>query len=493
MTKKKVIIVGSGVAGLASALRLNHAGYEVVVIEKHHQAGGRLNRIVKDGFTFDTGPSFFSMSYEFRSFFKECGLDLPFEAIALDPLYTVHLAGSDTPYHLYKDIQKLSKQFEAVEPDFEKKMNHYLSKSGKLFHDTFNPVIRNNFDNLFQYVQKLARVNLIHVPVLTRTFWEEICRHFDSKEAREIISLVGFFLGRTPFDTMGIYSLLSYTEFVHDGYYNVKGGMYEIVHSMVKILEQRGVQIQYNTEIVSHTSTTNQLTAVIDQHGNEHTADHFIINSDAAAFRGKVFGRKSYSTKKLDKMSWTMGYLTIYLGINIKLKDINHHNYYLGSNYEQYKSDVKNHDLKGEKPYYYVNVLSKNNPDCAPEGCESLFFVCPVPNLNDKPNWDDQNEIVDSLIRDFSERNGIDIFPSIISKTVYTPLDWKSQFNLYHGSGLSLSPSMFQIGVFRPKNFDEVYSNTFYAGASTVPGSGIPMALISAELVCKRVYAFDNA
>jgi phytoene desaturase len=143
-----------------------------------------------------------------------------------------------------------------------------------------------------------------------------------------------------------------------------------------------------------------------------------------------------------------------------------------------------------QKPYYYVNVLSKHNSDCAPEGCESLFFVCPVPNLYYKNNWDDRDEIVSSIISDFSKRIEKDILPEIISQTVYTPVEWRDKFNLIYGSGLGLSHTMKQIGAFRPANFDEKYKNVFYVGASTAPGAGLPMAIISSKLVTERIVKY---
>lgn len=136
---------------------------------------------------------------------------------------------------------------------------------------------------------------------------------------------------------------------------------------------------------------------------------------------------------------------------------------------------------------YYVNAVSKHNPQCAPEGCESLFIVCPVPSLQYKPDWSDRDEIVDSILGDFSKRIGIDIMPHIVTRTIYTPQEWEKQFNLYMGSGLGLSHRLSQIGALRRKNYDEEYGNLFYVGASTTPGAGLPMAVISAEMVCKRI------
>ncbi len=216
--KKRVIIVGAGLGGLATAMRLVKAGYDVEIVEKNEQAGGRLNQLKKDGFTFDTGPSFFSMSYEFIEFVRECGIEMPFEFIELDPLYSVNF--SDNPkknYHLYKDIDKLAEQFKDLEPQFKEKMEKYLNQSGQVFNDTIDIVVKNNFDSIFDYISSLMTVNPVHLPILTRNFWTQVSKNFSSKEVREILSLVAFFLGRTRFDTMSIYTLLSYTEFKHDG------------------------------------------------------------------------------------------------------------------------------------------------------------------------------------------------------------------------------------------------------------------------------------
>ena len=488
---KSVLIVGAGLGGLATALRLAKKGYKVEIIEKNNQAGGRVNQIKKDGFTFDTGPSFFSMSYEFTDFAKDCNISLPFKYFSLDPLYTVNFRGNPRSYLLYRDIHKLAGQFSEVEPDFEKKMKRYLEKSKRLFHDTVDVAIKKNFDSLLDYGIKLLNVNPVHMPVLFRNFWQQVSKYVKSDDAVQILSLVAFFLGRTPFDTSAVYTLLSYTEFMHDGYFNVEGGMYKIIEGLVKELEKEKVTIVYNTEIKDFIAENEHLTALVDQHNRRWTADIVVVNSDAAVFRGSVFRREKFSKEKLDKKSWTMGPLTLYLGLKCKLPTVHHHNYYLGDNFKEYADKVFKSPDSLQKPYYYVNVVSKHNPDCAPDGSESLFVVCPVPDLRFKPDWSDRDAIVESIIEDFSGRIGKDIKPEIVSRTVYTPEDWQNQFNLHRGSGLGLSHDMLQIGAFRPKNFDEVFKNVFYVGASTIPGTGLPMVLISSKLVFQRIEKFS--
>lgn len=489
--KKTVLIAGAGIGGLATALRLVKQGYKVEIIEKNNTAGGRLNQIKKDGFTFDTGPSFFSMSYEFEEFARDCGINLPFDYVELDPLYTVNIKGNPKTFFINKDIKKFSEQFAEYEPNMEEKMRNYLKKAGALFDDTVDLVIKNNFDTKINYLLTLARVNPVHIPVLLRSFWQQVNRYFDSKEARQIISLVAFFLGRTPFDTSSIYTLLSHTEFQHDGYYNVKGGMYKIVEGFVSELEKAGAKIHYNVEVTGYKASGNRLESLIDQNGKHWTADVILVNADAAVFRNKILKRKAFNDERMDKKNWTMGYLTIYLGIDKKLPNVHHHNYFLGSNYEEYAKRVMREPGLLEKPYYYVNVLSKHNPECAPEGSESLFIVCPVPNLLHKPDWSDKDKIIDSIIEDFSERVGVDIMPHIVTRMSYSPKEWESFANLWRGSGLGLAHDIKQIGAFRPANFDEEFKNLFYVGASTHPGAGLPMAIISSKLAFERIQKFS--
>ena len=488
---KSVLIAGAGLGGLATALRLVKKGYKVEIIEKNSQAGGRLNQLKKDGFTFDTGPSFFSMSYEFTELAKDCNISLPFSYYSLDPLYTVSFSNRSKVYNLYKDLKKLAAEFREEEPDFEDSMRKYLNKSGRLYHDT-NIVIKSNYDSLLQYFLTLPRVGPAHIGTLFRSFWNQVSRYFSSNEAREILSLVAFFLGRTPFDTPATYTLLSYTEFIHDGYFNVNGGMYRIIEGIVEELKKENVKITCNTEINDFIAEGKKLKYLVDNGGKKWGADIFVVNADAAVFRSKIFKRKEFSEEKLDKMEWTMGSLTIYLGINCKLPEIKHHNYYLGDNYHEYAGKVYTSSEIVDTPYYYVNVLSSSNHECAPAGSESLFFVCPVPDLRYKKQWDDRDIIVDRIIDDFSRRIKKDIRPHIVSRTINTPEDWQRQYNLHRGSGLGLSHKMLQIGAFRPKNYDEVFKNVFYTGASTIPGTGLPMVIISSKLAAERVLKYNS-
>ena len=483
---KKVLVIGAGLGGMATALRLAKKGFDVTIVEKYHQSGGRLNQLKKEGFTFDMGPSFFSMTYEFKQFIDDCGIDMPFEFIELDPLYTVHFAKNNQKYTIYKNLDKLSREFECVEPDFKNKMTKFLAQAGLLFHDTVDIVVKQNFQSLPQYLLQLTKVPIKHAPKMLRSVWSELNRHFESEEVKEIFSLVAFFLGATPFDTPAVYTLLSYTELVHDGYFNVQGGMYKITEGMQRELEKANVSIHYNTEIVDYSDQNGSL-IFRDQYGNEWISDIYVVNSDAAYFRNKILNRSNFSDTKIANMQWTLAPLTIYLGVRGKIPNIEHHNYFLGTNFKEYASKVFKNEVKFDKPYYYVNVNSKSNPDCAPEGCENLFILCPVPDLRFKSDWHDAQEITDNIIRDLAERIGFDIQSNIITQTIMTPIDWEQSFNLYQGSGLGLGHGLSQIGAFRPKNYDEVYDNLFYVGASTLPGTGLPMVIISSKLVEERI------
>jgi len=484
---KKVLIIGSGLGSLATALRLTSKGYQVEILEKYTRAGGRLNLIEKDGFSFDMGPSFFSMSYEFTELFKSCGIDNPLTLNELNPLYAVHFEGRKEPFLIHKDLNKLAKEFEGIEDDMANKTRKYLEAAGQLFHDTENIVIKQNFDSKLGYIGQLSKVPWKHAPKMFRSMWTELEKNFDSQEVKVIFSLVAFFLGSTPFQTPAVYSLLNYTELKHDGYWNVQGGMYQIVSKIKEILDSRGVKFHFNTEVVGVESNNGKISGFTDQLGKKWTADVYVCNADAAAFRGKVMKRDSYTEKKLDAMEWTLSPFTIYLGVKGNLEKLRHHNYFLGNNFKEYADNIFKTSVSPKKPYYYVNVSSRSNPDSAPVGCENLFILCPVPDLRHKPDWSDTNQLADNIISDLSERINFDLASNTITKTIMNPIDWQDKFNLYRGSGLGLAHGLNQIGGFRPSNKDEEFNNLYYVGASTVPGTGLPIVVISSRLVTERI------
>ncbi|MFO7616288.1 MAG: phytoene desaturase family protein [Bacteroidales bacterium] len=483
----KALIVGTGLGGLTTALRLASRGYEVEMVEMFRQPGGRLNQLKKDGFTWDLAPSFFSMSYEFKEFIDFCGIEMPFEFVELDPLYAVNFRGSDRNYQIYKDLHRLGQEFSDLEPDFEEKASRFLRDAGRLFHDTENRVIRRNFNGLPDYLLSLAGVPWGHAPKMVRSVWSELSRYFDSREVKEILSLVSFFLGATPFNTPAVYTLLSYTELVHDGYHNVRGGMYQIVEGLIRELDKKGVSIRYNTEITGFEGRNGRLEAFVDASGAPRKADLFVVNADAALFRHRVFNRKAYSLERLDRLHWTMAPLTIYLGLDRQVETLYHHHYFLGNNFNEYASKIFKNRINLDQPYYYVNTLSRFNPESAPPGCETLFILCPVPHRLYKPDWHDRDQVVENIISDLSARVGVDLKKMIVSKTVLDPTDWEKSFHLHRGSGLGLAHDLNQIGPFRPKNQDEQFENVFYAGSSTVPGTGLLMAVISSKLATERI------
>lgn len=482
---KKITIIGSGLGGLSTALRFASIGCKVDIIEKNSTAGGRLNQLKIGDFSFDIGPSFMSMTYELDELFKSTNVPNPLKLIELEPLYSVYFEDDNKSYKIYKNLFKLQEEF-PEEKDLPKKLEKFLLRAGSFFHDTEEPVIKSNFDSLFEYIWQMAKVPKRHLPYLFRTMWQEVDKNFTEEKVKIILSLVAFFLGSTPFQTPAIYSLLNYTEMKYNGYWAVEGGMYQVVAELVKILESMGAKFHYNTEIVDYENNGGKL-RFIDQNENKWDSDIFVVNSEAPWFRGKVMKRTQFNERKLDKYHWTLAPLTIYLGVEGKVDKLDYHNYFLGSNFRGYADKIFTSSIIPQKPYYYVNVLSKYVKNSAPEGTESVFILCPVPDLRYKPNWDDREEIVDNILQDLSNRIDFDLKANTIVREIYTPIEWQNKFNLYRGSGLGLAHDIMQVGAFRPKNKDEEFDNLYYVGASTTPGTGLPMVVISSKLVFDRI------
>ena len=482
------MIVGTGLGGLATALRLSRRGYEVEMVEMYKQAGGRLNQLKSAGFTFDMAPTFFSMSYHFDEFVRDAGIEMPFRFVKIDPLYNVSFRGSDRRFVIYRDLDRLAEQFEDVEPGFRDRMERFLASSGALFDDIEKGVLSKNFRSLPDFLFQMTKLPVKHTPKVLRSVWSEMSRYFTSYEVRVIFSLVSFFLGSTPFDTPAVYTILSYTEMVHDGYHNVEGGMYRIVEGLLREAEKAGIKIHYNVTIAAYEADRRRNMAFTDTDGKRWEADIFVANADAAMFRGRVFHRPAYSDDRLDRMQWTLAPFTMYLGVKGQMGNIHHHNYFLGDNdYESYSRGIFRNKVSLDKPYYYVNANAIFNKQSAPAGCENLFILVPVPDLRFKPDWSDRDRIADAVIKDLSERTGHNIGANLLTKVVLEPVNWQNMFGLYRGSGLGLGHKMTQIGGFRPSNKDEVFSNVWYTGASTVPGTGLPMVIISSKLVVQRI------
>jgi len=488
MTKRKALIIGTGLGGLATALRLSRRGYDVEMVEMYSQAGGRLNQLTSAGFTFDMAPTFFSMSYHFDEFVKDAGIEMPFRFVQIDPLYHVSFRGSARNYIIYRDLDRLTEQFASIEPGFRDRMERFLASSGRLFNDIEKGVLSKNFTSLPDFIFQMTKLPVRHVPKILRSVWGEMSRYFNSYEVRVIFSLVSFFLGATPFDTPAVYTLLSYTEMVHDGYHNVEGGMYRIVEGLVREAEKAGIQIHYNVTVAGFEADGKRNRAFIDTTGKRWEGDIFVVNADAAMFRGRVFHRPAFSDSKLDRMQWTLAPFTMYLGVKGKMENIHHHNYFLGDrDYESYSKGIFRNRVSLDKPYYYVNANAIFNPQSAPDGCENIFILVPVPDLRFKPDWSDRDRIADGVIRDLSERTGHNVEANLMTRVVLDPVDWQNMFGLYRGSGLGLGHKMTQVGGFRPSNKDEVFSNVWYTGASTVPGTGLPMVIISSKLTVQRI------
>ncbi|MBT5427093.1 MAG: phytoene desaturase, partial [Bacteroidetes bacterium] len=378
-------------------------------------------------------------------------------------------------------------EFEEVEPDFEKKIISFLGQAGKLFHDTENLVFRRAFNNKCQYLLSLSRIPSKYGRKFFRGIWSELGKHFESSEAKELLSLVSFFLGSSPYNKSAVFTILSYIELVHDGFFNVQDGMYKVVEGLLREVEKAGVEITYNSEITGYIGSGRKIYSLIDHTGEAYNADVYVVNSNAPYFKNKIFNRKKYKPSKLNDMPWNLAPLTIYLGLDQKVDELNLHHYFLDKNFEEYTRGILNNSADLFQPNYYVNTPSKVNPLCAPKGCENLFIFCPVPNKIHKSDWSDRETIVDNIIANLSSRIGVNLESMILEKIVLGPMQWEQQFNLYQSNSLNQSKNLNHFGGYRPSNKDEKFNNVFYVGASTIPGAGLPMSVISSKLVTDRI------
>jgi len=486
--KWKALVVGAGIGGLTAAMRLVKSGYEVEIVEKFHQAGGRVNLLQEDGFTFDSGATMMGMSYELKEFERDCQIQLPFKMVELNPLFDVIFEGSPKPYRISKNLTRLGKEFDDLEKNFPDKAKKFLHASGRLFHDSFPLLFKKNISNFFEHFISIAQLPYKHFPRFFRPYWQELGKYFQSDKVKQILSLPALFNGSTPFEISSFFSFLSYNQMKFDGNYSIEGGVYQLVQSLIDELVKNNVKIHYNTEIIDFVSENNKIKHLIDKNSRKWHADLFLINADACVFRNKVLKHPAYDATALDKMNWSMAPFSIYLGLSCKLPQLSQNTCVINPSFKEYAGKNLKHLLALDKPYYYVNIPSKANPHLAPLGCEAVMIQCLVPNLKYKKSWVDKKSVAENIIQDLSYKISLDLESFVLYEKIQTPEDWEQNFGLWRGSGFGPSLKLNQIGGFRTKNYDEKFQNLFYCGASTIPGNGIPMVIISSKLACERIW-----
>jgi phytoene desaturase len=489
---KTAIITGAGIGGIASAARLAKAGYTVHIFEKTHHAGGRASTIEKDGYFFDTGPSLFLMPPTFAATYADLGerMEDHLDLVRIDPTYRVHFHDGAT-LDLGSNMHDLHDQVEALEPGSFEALMRFVAEGCKRYYKSLDRFVGRNFYSLFDFFAPANLPLLFQLKPLI-SHYTDTSRYFKDSRLRAGLSFQNMYLGLSPFDAPATYTLLQFTEMV-EGVWYPRGGMYAIITSLTKIAEGFGAKFHYNSPVKQIDVDGDRATGITLETGEQVKADVVIANADLPyVYTHLLPDLDGKSAAKMERLKYTSSTLMFYWGLKGERTDkLLHHNIFLSDHRykESFAQIFDDHTLPAE-PSFYIHAPVRTVPTFAPKDGDALMVLVPTGHLDAKQTQDWpalQDRARVWVFKKLAEIGLCDVKDRIVLEETLTPPDYRDIWNLAKGATFGLSHNVLQVGYLRPHNRHKQYKNLYFAGASTHPGTGLPIVLLSAKLVEERI------
>lgn len=487
--KPTALVIGAGIGGIATAARLAKNGYTVTVLEKEATPGGRCNQIIRDGHRFDIGPTLFLMPEIWEETFAALGERLSdhLDLRRIDPTYKVHFEDG-LQLQLTSNLGQMQTQLEKVEKTAFTGFLAYLAEGARHYKVSLEKFVGRNFYSLFEYFS-LKNLPLLFQLKALQKHYANTGRFFKDERLKAAFTFQNMYLGLSPYDAPATYSLLQYTELAEGVWYPM-GGMYAAIQALVQIAEKLGVQFIYNAPVQRLKVAGSRVEGAVLEDGREFKADLFIGNADLPYIYKELLPDAA-PAKKLDQKLYTCSTIMFYWGVDKPYPQIAHHNVFLGGDYKASFDQIFNDHTLPEVPSFYVHAPARTDPAAAPQGQETLYVLVPVGHLDPRSSqdWDALvNRARETVFTRLAKEMGAaDLRQHIKFEIVYQPKVWKERFNLEKGAAFGLSHNFWQVGYLRPHNRHDRYKNLYFAGASTHPGTGLPIVLLSAKLTTERI------
>lgn len=491
---KKVIIIGSGFAGLSAACFMAKAGWKVTVLEKHSMPGGRARQMKASGFTFDMGPSWYWMPDVFEHFFNCFGKNVAdyYKLHRLDPSYRVYWKNneSDIPagYESFKQL------FENFEPGSGLQLDKFLDEAAYKYKVGIHKLVRKPGRSLSEFIDWELIVGLFRLDVFN-SMKAHVAKYFKHPALKQLMEFPVLFLGALPEKTPALYSLMNYAD-IKGGTWYPEGGMYSIVEGMYKLALELGVMFKFNQNVSEIVVENGIAKKVIAQTKGSELKETHIYESEVviggadyhhietALLPGKY---RSYSELYWNKRVMAPGCLIYYVGLNKRLRNILHHSLYFDTSFEKHGKEIYETKEWPADPLFYVSATSVTDNTVAPEGCENLFFLVPVAAGLTGDSEELRERYFEMIVTRMEDRIGESIKDSIIYKKSFANSDFISEYNAFKGNAYGLANTLMQTAILKPACRSKKINNLFYTGQLTVPGPGVPPSLISGEVVAKEV------
>ncbi len=479
---KTISIIGSGFSALSAACYLAKAGHSISIFEKNDTVGGRARQLIKDGFTFDIGPSWYWMPDVFEKFFNDFGKSTKdyYQLDKLSPAYKIFF--SDDVITIGDHMDKICEEFERIETGSSKPLRKFITRAQDHYTIAINKVVLKPGLSPFELVSKET---ITRVDRFFKTISSEVRKNFKNPKLIATLEFPVLFLGAKPNQTPSFYSFMNFADFGL-GTWHPKGGMYEIIKAMKSLAESLGVTIHTNSN-VEKINVENKNSTGITVNGKFVKSDIVLSGADyhhSETLLDKPY--RQYSEAYWDKRTFAPSSLLFYIGFDKKLKNVEHHNLFFDTDFEAHAEDIYDKPKWPKDPLFYANFPSITDKSMAPENCETGFFLIPIaPGLEDTPELREQ--YFDIIINRFEKRTHQTVQKHILFKESFCVNDFISEYNSYKGNAYGLANTLMQTAFLRPKLKSKKVNGLYFTGQLTVPGPGVPPALISGKLVADLI------
>ena len=478
-----VLVIGSGFGGLASALRARKMGFDVTVIERLEQLGGRAQTFNRGGFTFDAGPTVITAPFLFDELFElfDRNIENYVEILPVSPWYRYEFNdGSHLNYG--GTVEDTPKEIERINPDDVEGYKELLAHSEKIFDVGFGQLAHvpfNKFWFMLKQVPDLIRLGCY------RTVWQFTKRYLKDERLRRAFSIQPLLVGGNPFSTTSIYSLIHYLErrwWVHFP----RGGTCALVQALGQLMIEQGIDIRLGQSVAQIQIEDGRATGVTLEDGTSIAADRVICNGDPAyTYKNLIDSthRKTWTDKRIDRLKYSMGLYVLYFGTDRKYDDVEHHTIIFGDTYQELLQRIFDGAKVGDDLSLYLHRPTATDPALAPDGKDAFYVLAPVPNLQ-RDDWADVKQQVKERVLDILESK---VLPNVRDHLDvcfdFDPTDFAQQYQSQWGAGFSIAPIFTQSAFFRFHNRAEDFANLYFVGAGTHPGAGVPGVLSSAKVI----------
>ncbi|AQS93445.1 phytoene dehydrogenase [Polaribacter sp. BM10] len=481
---KNIYIIGSGFSALSASCYLAKEGYKVTVLEKNDTLGGRARQFKKDGFTFDLGPSWYWMPDVFERFFADFGKKASdyYVLDKLNPGYEVYF-GENSSLKISENLEEIYQMFENEEAGSAKHLKSFISSA------------KSNYDTAIKdlvYKPGVSPLELVTTKTVTRvsqffsTISKQVRKNIKSKKLIKILEFPVLFLGAKPSDTPAFYNFMNYADFGL-GTWHPRGGMYKVVEGMVALATSLGVEFKVNANVDKIVTDSNNEVAGLIVNGEKIDTDLVLSGADYHHTETLLNeDEKQYSEKYWSKKTFAPSSLLFYVGFDKKIENVSHHTLFFDTDFELHAKEIYDNPKWPSDPLFYANFTSITDKTSAPEGKEAGFFLIPLaPGIEDTEAL--REEYFHKILDRFEALTNQEVKKHVLFKRSFCVKDFKQEYNSYKGNAYGMANTLLQTAFLRPKIKSSKVKNLYFTGQLTVPGPGVPPALISGKIATELI------